>query len=150
LFYNILDSGLDGITISGGEPFDQSEFLLHLLQLLNSSIEKFPNGIIVFTGYTTSEIRANSIMSACMELIDLTIAGPYIESQKQCSSLAGSSNQEFVFLEKPGRGREKIPDTSSGGIEVTCSNSSPPYMIVTGFPDFSEEVLKHFGIELIE
>ena len=54
---NANNSRLDGVTISGGEPFDQPQALLSLLKLLNDHIADYPFGIIVFTGYKIKEIK---------------------------------------------------------------------------------------------
>jgi anaerobic ribonucleoside-triphosphate reductase activating protein len=152
LAYNIINSGLDGVTISGGEPFLQSRALFKLLQLLNESIEKFPNGIICFTGYPMWKIRKNSGMKKCIDLIDLIIAGRYIEKQRTLSCLSGSNNQKFIFLDKPGRGLDLIPDYTTQRthqIEILIDDRSP-YMILTGFPEIDKKKLKQYGIKIVE
>lgn len=152
LAYNIINSGLDGVTISGGEPFNQPKALLELLQLLNESIDKFPNGIICFTGYPIWKIRANATKKKCLELIDLIIAGRYIEEKRTLTCLAGSKNQRFVFLDRPNRGLALIPlDTveKPHTIEVHVDDRSQ-YMIVTGFPYLDENKLKRYGIKIVE
>ena len=57
----------DGVTISGGEPFDQAEKLLLLLQ----NIEQIPD-ILVYTGYTKEKILGeySSITKYIAALID--------------------------------------------------------------------------------
>ncbi len=46
--------GIEGVSISGGEPFQQPEALEDLLRRLRAT----PPGILVFSGYTLERIRA--------------------------------------------------------------------------------------------
>lgn len=83
----------DGITISGGEPFDQPEALLHLLKFLR----EFPTkDILVFSGYT--EKNLTTYFSYILQHIDVLIAGPYIETAGQTKVLRGSDNQTITLL----------------------------------------------------
>lgn len=45
---------IDGLTISGGEPFEQPEGLLKLVMAYK---EKFNDDILIFTGYTLDELH---------------------------------------------------------------------------------------------
>lgn len=86
----------DGITISGGEPFQQAEALLNLLQELQK--QKAPL-ILVFSGYSYNELRNNPVSAACLPFIDALICGPYDRKtppvyERFCSS----GNQELVLL----------------------------------------------------
>lgn len=86
----------DGITISGGEPFQQAEALLNLLQELRK--HKAPS-ILVFSGYSYNELRNNPVSAACLPFIDALICGPYDRKtppvyERFCSS----GNQELVLL----------------------------------------------------
>jgi len=64
---HILSYDCDGVTISGGEPFDQAEELLTLLQ----KIGKIPD-ILVYTGYAKEKILAEhpSVTKHIAALID--------------------------------------------------------------------------------
>lgn len=86
----------DGITISGGEPFQQAEALLELLQELQK--QKAPP-ILVFSGYSINELKIDPICAACLPFIDALICGPYDRKtppvyERFCSS----GNQELVLL----------------------------------------------------
>lgn len=74
----IIQSGRDGLTISGGEPFLQAQALYELVNLIRA---KRDIGIIVYTGYTLDEILQSKDLYMCrfLEQIDLLIDGPYIE-----------------------------------------------------------------------
>jgi len=65
---------ITGITISGGEPFDQSESLSALIKLLKAQTGL---DIIIFTGYLYSNLRAlnNVNIQYILNNIDLLIDG---------------------------------------------------------------------------
>jgi anaerobic ribonucleoside-triphosphate reductase activating protein len=90
----------DGITISGGEPFDQPDALRFLLQNLRriSSVD-----VLVYSGYAFSELTA--WLEVNSELIDVLISGPYQERSRQTVPLRGSDNQCLHYLTDLGRER---------------------------------------------
>ena len=93
----IIQSGRDGLTISGGEPFLQAQALYELVNLIRA---KRDLGIIVYTGYTLDEILQSKDLYMCrfLEQIDLLIDGPYIEELNDGMNLRGSSNQRAIAL----------------------------------------------------
>ena len=89
-----LGDKVEGITISGGEPFYQFEELLGLLKRLND----FFQDIIVFTGYRYEELifGEKKRCSEAFKYISLLIDGRF-EKNKICScGLRGSSNQRII------------------------------------------------------
>ena len=85
---------IEGITISGGEPFLQSKALNALLNLIKS---KRDFGVIVYTGYTLEQIQAKNSSDdmSLLNNIDILIDGLYEESLNDGLSLRGSSNQNL-------------------------------------------------------
>lgn len=87
---------IDGITISGGEPFLNPEVLNAMVQSLVSICDD----ILIFTGYTIEELRAleceavDSVLNTCAALID----GPYIHELNDGKGLRGSSNQRCLIF----------------------------------------------------
>lgn len=90
----------DGITISGGEPFDQTGALLELLRRLRSLTEA---DVLVFTGHPWSKIREAA--DASSGLIDALVSGPFDVNQPQTLALRGSDNQELHLLTALGEAR---------------------------------------------
>lgn len=92
----IVDTGgIEGITISGGEPFEQAEGLTRLIDRVRSRRDL---GVIVYTGYTLDSLlnRTDCGKSAALlDKIDLLVDGPYIKELDDGLSLRGSSNQEI-------------------------------------------------------
>jgi len=103
---------IDGVTISGGEPFMQAEELAELVPYLKKNIS---NDILIYTGFTREELeRQNSpavakVLTCTSALID----GPYMEKLNDNSALRGSSNQRLHIFNKRYRHRyEKLLGSS--------------------------------------
>jgi anaerobic ribonucleoside-triphosphate reductase activating protein len=90
----------DGITISGGEPFDQPVALMDLLGRLRSLTEA---DVLVFTGHPWIKVRET--VDASPGLIDALVIGPFDVNQSQTLALRGSDNQELHFLTALGETR---------------------------------------------
>lgn len=163
---DILSSGCEGLTLSGGDPLEQPEALYDLLTKLHIGKWKLsPNlksGIICFTGYTLEEVKQNKVAKKCLKGIDLLIDGRYNQSSRLSTGIRGSANQRFIFLNKPNRGREIIDEiVIDHSVEVhdhtsenfTYKSDNCSVYVVTGFPDMNDsnmEALEKLGIKLIE
>jgi len=86
--------GIEGVSISGGEPFQQAEALLELLERLAGS----PLSTLVFTGYTLAEIRALPLGPQVLSQVDALVAGPYDRTKQLGRGLLGSANQRLHLL----------------------------------------------------
>lgn len=93
-------STADGITISGGEPFDQQDALFELLRELK---QRAPTDILVFTGYQWSTI--SEAITTSPSLIDAVVTGPFLIDEPQTLALRGSDNQELHPITALGRAR---------------------------------------------
>ena len=92
--------GIEGITISGGEPMLQAGALTSLVAAV-FAIK--PLNIITFTGFTLEKLiknPPNENVPEFLEFIDVLIDGQYIEYQNDDKSLRGSANQRFHHLTK--------------------------------------------------
>ncbi len=89
---------VDGFTISGGEPMDQSEELAMLVRVIKNT----STDILLYSGYLIEELRAredvctNYILNNIAVLID----GPYIEELNDGTMLRGSANQRFHIIDE--------------------------------------------------
>ena len=93
-----LPPNIDKATISGGEPFDQPEALLFLLRLLK---EKGFSDIWIFSGYKYETLKEK--FSQHLELADVLIDGPFVESLPTDLIWRGSSNQRMILLSPKAR-----------------------------------------------
>lgn len=86
--------------LMGGEPLcEENEFLSFLI--LSTIKEKSPNTkIYVWTGYKYEELlKRGQRISQILELTDVLIDGPYIESLRDITlNMRGSSNQRIIPL----------------------------------------------------
>lgn len=87
----------DGVTILGGEPFDQAE----ALAVLVGDLKEKNLHLTLYTGYNIENLRERDepCISDILFHIDLLIDGPYIrELAKNAGEYRGSSNQRLILL----------------------------------------------------
>ena len=92
-------SYISGITISGGDPLDQSEeFLKELEEYLTEIRNKFPDkNIWIYTGYYYKDL--NEAQLRVVRLCDKLVDGPFIKSLADPSlPFRGSSNQSIIDI----------------------------------------------------
>lgn len=91
---SLKEKQIDGITITGGEPFDQTEELAEMI----SCFPKKPE-ILVFTGYRYEELIEKPEAQKFLELVDVLIDGEYIDEKNDNEAvLRGSVNQRIHYL----------------------------------------------------
>lgn len=90
----------DGVTISGGEPFDQTDGLLELLAGLRT---RFKGDVLVYSGYEFEALQARH--AAALGLIDVLISEPFDDAQPTDAPLRGSANQRLHRLSALGAER---------------------------------------------
>jgi anaerobic ribonucleoside-triphosphate reductase activating protein len=86
--------GIDGVSFSGGEPLQQPDALLDLLQRVAGS----KLGTLVFSGYTLAEIRQQTLGPTILQHLDVLIAGRYAQARHLGRGLLGSTNQQIHLL----------------------------------------------------
>lgn len=85
---------IEGVSISGGEPFQQPEALLDLVQRFSTA----QLSVLVFSGYTLNAIRALPLGPGILHHVDVLIAGLYVQSAHSGRALLGSANQSIHLL----------------------------------------------------
>ncbi|QNA86851.1 radical SAM protein [Sphingomonas sp. So64.6b] len=85
--------GADGLTVSGGEPFDQSEALAWVLRYWRGASDE---SVLVFTGYEREAVAP--WLAEHPGLIDALITGPFRSQVPQTRALRGSDNQQLHIL----------------------------------------------------
>ncbi|MBQ9940007.1 MAG: radical SAM protein [Clostridia bacterium] len=82
---------IEGITVSGGEPFLHQEALCELI----SKVRKHKDlGVIIYTGMNYEEIKDTDLA----KMADIIIDGEYIEELNDDKSLRGSCNQNVICV----------------------------------------------------
>lgn len=82
---------IDGVSILGGEPFQQPVQLLELLKQIKTELPSL--NIWVYTGYIVEKLKA---FSKLFDYIDCVVDGPFKEALKCDTPFIGSSNQRIL------------------------------------------------------
>ncbi|MGH4027236.1 MAG: 4Fe-4S single cluster domain-containing protein [Pseudonocardiaceae bacterium] len=112
-----LDGRVDGVTISGGEPFQQPEALTELLDGIAAWRHSWAEevDVLVYSGYPWSRLSRTTRFASALQRCDAVIAGPYVARRNSGVALRGSDNQRVVTLTPLGERRYGQPDSGSGG-----------------------------------
>lgn len=112
----ILKTDRTELTISGGEPFLQSEQLSCLIDLLHKERDF---GVIVYTGFTCEELidSHNPSYRKLLDRCDLIVDGAYIQELNDGKNLRGSSNQRAIPLSERYTGFAKEVGTKPAEVE---------------------------------
>lgn len=106
--------GLTGVTISGGEPLDQSDALLLTLRLLRARIaDRDPAvDVLVYTGYPWRTIKARH--GGLLGHVDAVAAGPFVSRRAPGGPWLGSANQSMRLITPLAQQRYRgAPDASA-------------------------------------
>lgn len=135
-------SAFDGVTVSGGEPFEQAAELAALVRFLRG---KGVADILVYTGYTVEELerRAESgegDIRYLLEHIGVLIDGPYMrEYDDGTGNLFGSKNQRVIFINESLRAKY---DAYASDVRTMQEFFMFPHIVGVGIP--TEEYIKKF------
>lgn len=87
-----------GLTVLGGEPFQNEVDLLQVLRDIKKEIQK---DIWIFSGYTYEEILKDEDKKKLLEECDILVDGRFVEALKDLSlRFRGSSNQRIIDIKK--------------------------------------------------
>jgi anaerobic ribonucleoside-triphosphate reductase activating protein len=95
----------DGVTISGGEPFEQSAGLVALLQGFAQwrRAADLDFDVLCYSGYSLSRLQRDH--AKLLALLDAIIPEPYVGTRPMTQLWRGSSNQSLVALTARGQAR---------------------------------------------
>lgn len=85
-----------GLTVLGGEPFQNVEGLVPLLKEIRSSTDK---DIWIFSGDTFETIKEDAKKFELLKLCDVLVDGPFVNELKDLRlKFRGSSNQRIIKI----------------------------------------------------
>ena len=115
---------IEGITILGGEPQEQPEPVLKLIQ----SVKEIGLTVMLYTGYEENEL--NEIQLECVNSSDIVIMGRYVASLRDTGlRWRGSSNQEIRMISDV---YENLEIHEQEEVEITISHDGEVSM--AGYP----------------
>lgn len=98
LLEQIASADVEGITVLGGEPFEQAGALGHLA----AAVRELGLSVMTFTGYEYEHLAGPDAPAGAKDLLadtDLLVTGPYLaEAPDRVRPWVGSTNQRFHFL----------------------------------------------------
>jgi anaerobic ribonucleoside-triphosphate reductase activating protein len=137
--------GIEGVTFSGGEPFQQAGDLRRLCEYIK--LRRPDLSIGAFSGYTLKELVGGrwhwkapgadgwtrgdpDLFEGVKQFLDFGVFGRFRQTMA-CNDrpLCGSRNQEVIFFSD----RYSPPDMKPQGFEVTISADGKG-AVITGFP----------------
>lgn len=92
------DDVVTGLTLLGGEPFQNSSELTNMLKEVKKHVDK---SIWAYSGYTFEQIMSDDEKKELLILCDVLVDGLYIEKLKDLRlKFRGSSNQRIIDVKK--------------------------------------------------
>ena len=101
----LCDGEVDGVTISGGEPFEQPEALAALVAGIRRWSAELGRelDILVYSGFGLHDLRAQH--GELVAALDALIPEPFVAAEVPSRPWRGSGNQPLVLLSDLGRER---------------------------------------------
>lgn len=93
------DDTNSGLTLLGGEPMENADDLLELVQAVRRAVPE--KSIWVYSGFLYEEILAQPARKALLEACDVLVDGPFVDALKDPGLyFRGSSNQRIIDVAK--------------------------------------------------
>ena len=94
----VKNPNVKGVTILGGEPFDQDKDLLTLVRNIKLETGK---PIWIFSGYTYEVLMERPLAREILKHCEVLVDGPFVEELKDFRlKFRGSSNQRIIDVQK--------------------------------------------------
>lgn len=99
-----------GLTILGGEPFQNIEGLLPFVRKVRAALRP-EQTIWIYSGYTYEQLQANAQAVELLGLCDVLVDGLFVEALKDLRlKFRGSSNQRLIDLKASRNGAIQVLD----------------------------------------
>ena len=92
------DANISGLSVLGGEPFDNLEGLKEFITKVRAKSEK---DIWIYSGYTFEELLEKDGAMDVLKNIDVLVDGRFVEDLKDLKlKFRGSSNQRIIDMKR--------------------------------------------------
>jgi anaerobic ribonucleoside-triphosphate reductase activating protein len=147
-----LDSlpNVDGLTVTGGEPFQQANAVAALLTEVRALASRrgYPVDVLVYSGYAFGALSRRPGAAALLARCDAVITGPYIDRLNPGGPWRGSANQKLIPLTELGRERFGGADAAPTGERHLQFSSDGQRLWLIGIPGRGD--LGNFERQLME
>lgn len=145
-----VDRGAVGLTISGGEPFDQAGALATFLSTVRTSDPLADLDVLVYSGYSLRVLRRRH--AEILALVDAVMSEPFQAARPTDKPWRGSDNQVLTTLTPLGVARFSDPPSGAPALQVSADGGQ---LWITGIPragdlDRLEKLLSERGVALEE
>lgn len=142
---------IDGVTISGGEPFEQPEALAALLRGLAArrAEQARPMDLLVYSGLRLATLQRRH--APILALADAVISEPFVSARAPGDGLRGSSNQLITPLSALGAARYGgTADAPGRRMQVAIDEEAIWFIGIPGPGDMArlEDAARRRGLEL--
>ena len=139
---------LDGITLTGGEPFAQADALSALIDKVLAYRPEW--SIFAYSGFRFAKLqRMDEATIGLLGRIDVLIDGPYLRESPSIHPLVGSSNQEVHYLTARGAALRTEVETHSSD-EANLGVSKHGHTSLIGIIDPQKRYMYHRSLETAE
>lgn len=130
----------DGVTISGGEPFEQVDALAAVLTAVRRRSDP---EVMIYTGFQLEELRARGgACAAVLAQTDILVDGPFLAEAANTLLWRGSDNQRLHLLsERAQRHAPWIGQTYGGRRRLHFQHDGRGHLVIIGIPErgFAEQ-----------
>ena len=92
------DPNVEGLTLLGGEPMQNTEGLVEIVKAIKKEVDK---SVWVYSGYKWEEILQDPDKKALLEICDVLVDGPFIIALRDMRlRFRGSSNQRIIDIQE--------------------------------------------------
>jgi len=133
---------IDGVTLSGGEPFDQNgQELADLIECCNETT----GDVLLYTGYSMEQLKnrmSPDILGRILHAVSALVTDPYVEALDDGrSGLMGSGNQQIWIMKNEERYMQALQESRTQQIFADEQG-----IFVAGIPGSEfKELLKQKG-----
>lgn len=125
----ISETKVEGVTLLGGEPLEQTG---ELITLVTEVLRLSPAGVILFTGKRFDEAVSTPSGRLAVSLCDLVVAGPFVEGlSEDPRRWVGSLNQTIHFITDRYQNLASRWPRENGGVEIVIDSNG---VSLTGNP----------------